>query len=72
MAAIDDDPIELNIGLEKIRDIVLKAREFDLEEFPDEPETGGESDPVSDRESLLDEGLAKLREEFEPPEGGEA
>jgi len=66
MAAIEDDPVELNIGLEKIRDIVLKAREFDMEEFPDDPDPGAEADPTADRESLLDEGEdpteAELRE----------
>jgi Protein of unknown function (DUF3775) len=57
MPAIDEDvPVELNISLEKLRDILVKAREFDLEDFPDEPEPG--EDPVSleDRETLLDAG----------------
>ena len=42
MTPIDDEPVELNIGLEKIRDIVLKAREFDLEDYPDVGEVGSE------------------------------
>ena len=61
-----DEPAELNLGLDKIQDIVLKAREFDQEEFPDEPDPGGESDEVRDREERLDEGddptEAELRE----------
>jgi hypothetical protein len=65
---IDDgeEPTELNIGIDKIQDIVLKAREFDLEDFPDEPDPGAEPDAVRDREEQLDEGddptEAELRE----------
>lgn len=61
-----DEPAELNIGLDKVRDIVLKAREFDLEEFPDEPDPGAASDAAENREEHLDEGddptEAELRE----------
>ncbi len=65
---IDDgeEPAELNIGIDKIQDIVLKAREFDQEDFPDEPDPGADADPVRDREEQLDEGddptEAELRE----------
>jgi hypothetical protein len=51
-----DEPAELNLGLDKIQDIVLKAREFDLEDFPDEPDPGGDPDAAEDREERLDEG----------------
>ena len=61
-----DEPAELNIGLDKIQDIVLKAREFDLEEFPDEPDPGADADAAENREERLDEGddptEAELRE----------
>ena len=66
--AIDDndEPAELNIGLDKVQDIVLKARAFDLEDFPDEPDPGTEPDASQDREERLDEGEdpteAELRE----------
>ena len=65
---IDDgeEPTELNIGIDKIQDIVVKAREFDLEDFPDEPDPGAEPVAVRDREEHLDEGddptEAELRE----------
>jgi hypothetical protein len=65
---IDDgeEPTELNIGIDKIQDIVVKAREFDLEDFPDEPDPGAEPVAVRDREEQLDEGddptEAELRE----------
>jgi len=64
---IDDgnEPIELNIGLDKIQDIVLKARAFDLEDFPDDPDPGAELD-AENREDRLDAGddptEAELRE----------
>src|SRR5580692_332838 len=51
-----DEPIELNIGVDKLQDIVLKAREFDQEEFPDEPDPGSDADASDDREERLDEG----------------
>jgi hypothetical protein len=56
--AIDegDEPIELNVGLDKLQDIVLKAREFDQEDFPDEPDPGAAADAADDREERLDEG----------------
>jgi hypothetical protein len=61
-----DEPAELNIGLDKIQDIVLKARAFDQEEFPDEPEPGADADAAENREDRLDEGddptEAELRE----------
>jgi hypothetical protein len=61
-----NEPAELNIGLDKIQDIILRARAFDLEEFPDEPEPGVEGDSAEDREEHLDEGddptEAELRE----------
>jgi len=67
MAESDDDlPIELNISIEKIRDIVLLAREFDFAEFPDDPDPGSEPDAVADPETILDDGEdpteAELRE----------
>lgn len=62
----DDQPIELNISVEKIRDIVLLAREFDLAEFSDEPDSGWDTAASADPETLLDEGEdpteAELRE----------
>jgi Protein of unknown function (DUF3775) len=51
-----DEPVELNIGLDKIQDIVLKAREFDQEDFPDEPDPGTDADPGQDPEERLDAG----------------
>ncbi len=51
-----DDPAELNIGLDKIQDIVLVARNFDQEDIPDEPDPGSEPESVQDREEQLDEG----------------
>ena len=61
-----DEPAELNIGLDKVQDIVLKARAFDLEDFPDEPDPGSDSDAAENREDRLDEGddptEAELRE----------
>jgi hypothetical protein len=51
-----DEPVELNIGLDKIQDIVLKAREFDQEEFPDEPDPGADADAGEDPEERLDAG----------------
>src|SRR5581483_189243 len=51
-----DEPVELNIGLDKIQDIVLKAREFDQEDFPDDPDPGGDAEAAEDREERLDEG----------------
>ncbi len=61
-----DEPGELNIGLDKIQDIVLRARAFDQEDFPDEPDPGGEAEEAQDREERLDEGEdpteAELRE----------
>ncbi len=51
-----EEPAELNIGLDKIQDIVLKAREFDQEEFPDDADPGAEFDVADDREERLDEG----------------
>ena len=61
-----NEPAELHVGLDKIQDIVLKAREFDQEEFPDEPDPGAESDAAENREERLDEGddptEAELRE----------
>ena len=65
---IDDgiEPAELNIGLDKVQDIVFKARAFDLEDFPDDPDPGTEAEPGQDREEQLDEGddpaEAELRE----------
>ncbi|MGE0417631.1 MAG: DUF3775 domain-containing protein [Acetobacteraceae bacterium] len=62
----DLDPIELNISVDKIRDIVLKSRQFELEILPDEPEPGSDLTVVEDREELLDQGEdpteAELRE----------
>jgi hypothetical protein len=52
----DDEPIELNISIDRIRDIVLLAREFDMAEFPDEPDPGSDPDETEDREELLDDG----------------
>jgi hypothetical protein len=62
----DEPPIELTISLEKIRDIVLLAREYDLAELPDEPDPGEDPDATADPETVLDEGEdpteAELRE----------
>jgi hypothetical protein len=62
----DDEPVELNIGLDKVQDIVLKAREFDLEDFPDDPDPGDEPEADQDRDERLDAGddptEAELRE----------
>lgn len=52
----NDEPAELNIGLDKLRDIVLKARAFELEDFADEPDPGDESTASEDREEQLDQG----------------
>jgi hypothetical protein len=66
--ATDDgeEPAELNIGLDKILDIVIKARAYDLEDFPDDADPGAEAEEALDREELLDEGddptEAELRE----------
>jgi hypothetical protein len=61
-----DEPAELNIGLDKIRDIVLRARAFGLQDFPSEPDPGAEPDAGQDREERLDQGddptEAELRE----------
>jgi len=61
-----DEPAELNIGLDKVQDIVLKARAFDIEDFPDEPDPGAPADAAQDREERLDAGddptEAELRE----------
>jgi hypothetical protein len=67
MAESDDDPpVELNISVDKIRDIVLMAREFDLAEFPDDPDPGYYPDAPADPETTLDDGEdpteAELRE----------
>jgi Protein of unknown function (DUF3775) len=51
-----DEPGELNIGLDKIQDIVLRARAFDSKDFPDEPDPGAEVDAGQDREERLDQG----------------
>jgi hypothetical protein len=55
--AIDDgdEPIELNVALSKVQEIVLAARAYDQEEFPDEVEPG-EDAPAEDREDRLDAG----------------
>ena len=61
-----NEPSELNIGLDKIQDIVLKARAYDLEDFPDDADPGEDPEAVQDREERLDEGddptEAELRE----------
>jgi hypothetical protein len=67
MADSDDDlPVELNISVDKLRDIILMARGFDLTEFPDEPDPGDDPDAPDDPETALDEGEdpteAELRE----------
>ena len=51
-----EDPVELNIGLDKIQDIVLIARAFDQEDFPDEPDPGSPPDAEDNREQRLDDG----------------
>ena len=67
-SAINDgeEPAELNISLDKIQDIVLRARAFDFKDFPDEPDPGAELDAGQDREEYLDQGddptEAELRE----------
>jgi uncharacterized protein DUF3775 len=61
-----DEPAELNISLDKVRDIVLKAREFDQEDFADDVDPGAEPDETEDRDERLDAGddptEAELRE----------
>ncbi len=52
----EEEPVELNISVDKIRDIVLKSRQYELEVLPDEPDPGSETLPAEDREELLDEG----------------
>jgi hypothetical protein len=52
----DDEPAELNIQVDKLRDIVLRARAFDIEDFPDEPDPGSDPDSVQDAEERLDAG----------------
>jgi hypothetical protein len=54
----DDEPAELNISVDKLRDIVLRARAYDIEDFPDESDTGSDSDQDldQDREDRLDQG----------------
>ena len=59
-----DEPAELNIGLDKIRDIVLRARAFDFKDFPDEPDPGEELDAGQDREERLDQGDDPTEEEL--------
>lgn len=60
-----NEPAELNIGIDKVQDIVLKARAYDQEDFPDDAEPG-EAAAEEDREQRLDEGddptEAELRE----------
>ncbi len=66
--AIDEgeEPADLNIGLDKIQGIVFKARAFDIEDYPDEPDPGEEPEAAQDREERLDQGddptEAELRE----------
>jgi hypothetical protein len=60
----DEEPAELAIGLDKVRDIVLKAREFELEAFPDDDEPGADPGADSDREELLDQGEDPTEEEL--------
>jgi hypothetical protein len=61
-----DEPADLNIGLDKVQDIVVKARAFDLEDIPDDADPGDETEEAQDREERLDEGddptEAELRE----------
>jgi len=52
----DNEPAELNVSVDKLRDIVLRARAFDIEDFPDEADPGSEPDSDLDREERLDEG----------------
>jgi hypothetical protein len=52
----DDPPIELTLSMDVLRDIVLLSREFDLTEFPDEPDPGSDPDAPADPETMLDEG----------------
>jgi len=67
MADSDDELLaELSISVEKLRDIILLARGFDLAELPDEPDPGDDPDTQEDPETVLDEGddptEAELRE----------
>jgi hypothetical protein len=61
-----DEPADLNIGLDKVQDIVVKARAYDLEDIPDDPDPGDDAERTEDPEELLDEGddptEAELRE----------
>jgi len=52
----DDQPVELNISIDKIHDIALLAREFEMMDFPDDADPGEDPDADDDRETLLDEG----------------
>jgi len=51
-----DEPADLNIGLDKIQDIVLRARAFEEEVFPDDPDPGDHPEAAQNREDQLDEG----------------
>ena len=46
----DEEPAELNIALDKIQNIVLRARAFDQEDFPDEPDPGADPVDAQDRD----------------------
>ena len=59
-----EEPAELNISLDKIQDIVLRARAFDFKDFPDEPDPGEELDAGQDREERLDQGDDPTEEEL--------
>ncbi len=57
MPSLEDDQAEtLNIDVAKLRDIVLKAHEFEQEEIPDDPDPGEAPESDIDRETLLDAG----------------
>jgi ribosome-associated translation inhibitor RaiA len=62
----DKQPVALNLGLDKLQDIALRARAFEIEDFPDEPDPGDATEELQDREERLDAGEdpaeAELRE----------
>ncbi len=69
MAAPEPKPIELNVSLDTILFIILKAREFDAKVEPDIPDPGSNAADDGEREILEDYAddatLAELREAIE-------
>ncbi|HUZ74668.1 MAG TPA: DUF3775 domain-containing protein [Stellaceae bacterium] len=69
MAAAQPVPIELNLGLDTAKYIIVKAREFDAKVDPVEPDPGSNAADEGEREILSDYAddptLAELREAIE-------